>query len=100
MMTQTTNRSVVFSHPFSLAGVDGPQPAGTYVVETDEELIQEVSCRAFRRVATWIRLPSPVARPSYVAVTAMVDPAELAAALAKDAAMEGADLPVSTIQAM
>jgi hypothetical protein len=96
MLTQTTNRTVVFTRPFVLQGLDGPQPAGTYVVETDEELIEDVSFRALRRVATWIRLPAPVGRPSIVAETAKVDPAELADALARDAAIEGADPSVRT----
>ena len=32
-----TNTSVTFAHPFSLRGVEGAFPAGTYAVETTEE---------------------------------------------------------------
>ena len=31
---------VTFTHPFNLSGVDEVQPAGTYTVETDEELLE------------------------------------------------------------
>ncbi len=85
MMTRTSNTTVVFTHAFVLQGLDGPQPAGAYVVETDEELIEGFSPPAYRRVATWIRLRAPLGRPSIVSQTAKVDPKELSAALAKDA---------------
>jgi hypothetical protein len=85
MTTRTSNRSVVFAHPFTLTGLDGMQPAGTYVVETDEELIEGVSLPAYRRTATWFRVTAAAGRPG-IAETALVDPGELAAALAKDSA--------------
>jgi hypothetical protein len=43
------------------SGIDGIQlagTAGTYVVETDEELIHELSFPAYRRIATLLLLPS------------------------------------------
>ena len=43
MDRRTSRRTVTFARPFSLRGIDGVQPAGTYVVETDEELIQGLS---------------------------------------------------------
>ena len=48
---------MTFTRPFSLRGTVGPQPAGSYVVETDEELIEGLSFPAYRRVATTIFLP-------------------------------------------
>ena len=36
---RTSRESVTFARPFSLRGVGSVQPAGTYVVETEEELI-------------------------------------------------------------
>jgi hypothetical protein len=83
---RTTSRVVTFSQPFMLQGFDAMQPAGAYVVETDEEPIEGVSVTAYRRVATWIVLPSLPGRPG-VAETVAVDPAELEQALARDAAV-------------
>jgi len=56
---RTTRESVAFDRPFSLYAVDGVQPAGTYVVEIDEDLIEGLSFLAYRRVATTIYLPLP-----------------------------------------
>src|ERR1700724_632699 len=39
MTVRTTSKTVTFMHPFSLTGTDEVQPAGTYTVETDEELL-------------------------------------------------------------
>jgi len=48
---------VTFDRPFSLSAVDEVQPAGTYAVEIDEELMEGLSVLAYRRVATTIYLP-------------------------------------------
>ena len=50
---------MTFLHPFSLAGVEGEQAAGTYAVETVEEPIEGLSFVAYRRLSTTIVLPSP-----------------------------------------
>jgi hypothetical protein len=85
MTLRTTSRTVVFARPFLLSGIIEEQPAGAYIVETDEELIETVSVAAYRRVATLIRLPG---RPgsSVLSQVVDIDPAELAAALDRDAA--------------
>jgi hypothetical protein len=57
MMTRTTVKTVTFRRPFALSGLEGVQPAGIYTVETDEELISSLSFSAYRRTATWLRLP-------------------------------------------
>ena len=75
---RTTRESVVFDRPFSLSVLDEVQPAGTYTVEIDEELIEGLSFLAYRRVATTIYLPVRAGTGSLQAVT--VDPRELAAA--------------------
>jgi hypothetical protein len=64
--------------------MDKEQPAGTYTVETDEELFQTLSLPAYKRISTLIRLP---ARPRRTMVTqiAEINPLELAAALTRDA---------------
>jgi len=76
---RTTRESITFDHPFLLAAVDKLQPAGTYVVDIDEELIEGLSFLAYRRVATTIYLP--LVQGNNGSVQAIrVDPQELAAA--------------------
>ena len=84
MTGRTTSRTVTFMHPFNLSGVDEVQPAGTYAVETDEELLQTLSIPAYRRTSTLMRLP---ARPTGPMLTQIVEinALELAAVLARDA---------------
>lgn len=84
MITRTGSETVTFMHPFRLSGVDEVQPAGRYLVETDEELLQTLSFPAYRRLSTFIHLAG---RPnsSELARVVNIDPAELAAALARDA---------------
>jgi hypothetical protein len=43
MTARTSRKSVTFTQPFSLSGIDEVQPAGTYTVETDEELLPGLS---------------------------------------------------------
>lgn len=86
MSTRTTKTTVTFTRPFSLSGFDGEQPAGSYSVETDEEMLDTVSLPAYRRMATMMQLEaSPIGRNGFLQV-AVVDPSELEAALAADAA--------------
>jgi len=76
---RTTRESITFDHPFLLAAVDKLQPAGTYAVDIDEELIEGLSFLAYRRVATTIYLPlHQGSRGSVQAIR--VDPQELTAA--------------------
>ena len=81
MTTRTTHQTVTFARPFVVPGLDGAQPAGTYTVETDDELIQALSVPAYRRLETRIRLSSAgfeqVAR-----IDPTQDPTERDAALA------------------
>jgi hypothetical protein len=84
MTVRTTSRTVTFAHPFSMSATDEAQPAGTYTVETDQELLQPSSFPTYRRSSTLIRLS---ARTSGAVLTEIVEtnPVELAAALARDA---------------
>ena len=84
MTMRTTSRTVTFVQPFNLSGMDEEQPAGTYTVETDEELLQTSSLSPYKRVSTLMRLPS---RPTGTMLTQIVEvnPLELAAALTRDA---------------
>ena len=82
--TRTTQTSVTFSRPFSLSSVDGPQPAGTYRLETEEEQIDGLSFNAFRRMTMTLFLPADPA-PGATRHVVQVDPEELAAMLLADA---------------
>ncbi len=56
MLTRSHSKTVFFSHPFEIAGVDRVLPPD-YRVVTDEELIQELSFPAYRRVSTVFFVP-------------------------------------------
>jgi len=73
---RTTRETVTFDHPFSLMAVDGLQPAGTYTIDIDEELIEGLSFLAYRRVATTIYLPLHQGHQESVQAV-RVDPREL-----------------------
>lgn len=81
-MNRTTIKRVVFTRPFALAGLDGTHPAGTFVVETIEQLLEDISFPAWQWHSTVIRLhPKPG-----LTLNMPVDPEELNAALLQDAA--------------
>lgn len=82
MSRRTSRRSVTFRRPFSLAGMEGVQPPGTYPVETEEELLEQLSFAVWRRLATRIVLPLG-GSASYQMIT--IDPTELDAAQQADA---------------
>ena len=93
MATRTSSKQVTFRRPFLLSGFDSPQPAGTYTVDTEEELLEilgPLSFPVWKRVATIMRLARGGAT-EYVPV----DPNELNDAMARDAAQ--AALPVSPV---
>lgn len=84
MTERITRSSVTFLHDFILRDLDGVQAPGTYLIETVEEPLETLSFLAYRRVATTIALPAigVVSRRRQVIT---IDPAELQAALARDA---------------
>ena len=49
---------ITFAHAFDLKGVGSGLPAGTYRVDTEEEQIDGLSFLAYRRLATFIRIPT------------------------------------------
>src|SRR5882724_2446729 len=83
MIVRTTTKTVTFMHPFSLCGTVEAYPAGTYTVETDEELLQASSIPAYRRIATLLRLERT--RGTVQTQIVETNPVELAGALARDA---------------
>ena len=80
---RTTTKVVTFARPFVLKGTDGPQPAGTYTVETEEEELPTLLHDGFRRTGTWLTLPAQAAAASSSQLVS-IDPVELEAALARD----------------
>jgi hypothetical protein len=83
MISRITTRTITFRHPFAMPGLEGWQPAGSYVIETEEELLQALSFPAWRRLHTTIRLPQ--LGTSMIEQAAPVDPAAIKGALAADA---------------
>ena len=84
MISRTQRKTVVFSKPFLLKGVDRLLPAGDYRVMTDEALIEGTSFPVYRRVSTMILVPAQWPQGSVEMVT--IDPLDLRAAQDRDAA--------------
>ena len=85
MTMRTAENTVPFNRPFFLAGIDEVLPAGAYRVETDEELLQGISFRAYRRIQTFIHLHAKSGNPGRTR-TLTIDPEALDAALNRDQA--------------
>lgn len=83
MLNRTRREDMVFKRPFLLKGWTEPQPAGTYTVETEEELVEGLSFPAYRRVSTTITRHASRAGTLIEAIP--VDPRELARARTADA---------------
>jgi hypothetical protein len=84
MIARALNKTVVFSKPFLLKGVDRMLPAGDYRVVTDEKLIEGLSFPVYRRVSTMIFVPATQGASAIEMVT--IDPLDLRGALDRDAA--------------
>ncbi|MGG5817798.1 hypothetical protein [Falsiroseomonas sp. HW251] len=82
MLTRSQRTTLVFRHPFVLKGLDRPQPAGTYDIETEEELLEGLSFPAYRRVST--TMTRRMAASGAVLQAQVIDPAELEKAIAAD----------------
>ncbi len=89
MTTRTSETTITFRRPFTLAGLGETLPAGDYRVECEEERIEGLSYAAYRRSATVLRLPAR-SGPAHLTRAMTVDPDELQAALARDADRDGA----------
>jgi hypothetical protein len=83
MTVRTSIKTLIFRHPFKLSGAEDVQPAGSYIVETDEERL-DTSVPAYRRIATLIRLPGTPGSAE-VGRVVDIDPHELDAVQASDA---------------
>jgi hypothetical protein len=94
MTMRTSQKTVTFRRPFSLSGMERVQPAGTYTVETNEELLEGVSFPAWRRTAT-VMLLRPQAGAAGPVEDLDIDPLELEAAQETDAL----ELPAIAVEA-
>jgi hypothetical protein len=85
MVARTLSKTVVFTRPFLLKGVDRMLPAGDYRVVTDEELIEGLSFPVYRRTSTMIFVPAQ-SHPTSSVEMVTIDPIDLQAAQDRDAA--------------
>jgi hypothetical protein len=83
MTTRSTSRMVTFQHAFVLDGFARQVPAGTYLVETEETLMDSVLSLAWKRASTIMRLPTATGSQDV-----FVDPEQLNAALLRDRSLE------------
>lgn len=84
---------VTFRHSFAFKEVTRALPPGTYRIDIEEEPIDGLSFLAYRRLATFIRVPGS---GSGTIEHHLIDPKELDRALARDAAAL-APLPASAV---
>jgi hypothetical protein len=56
MESRTTLSTVTFHRPFCIPGLDGPQPAGTYTVQRQEEALDGVTFLGWRQTAVAIEI--------------------------------------------
>jgi len=95
MTTRITTKTVVFSRAFVLNEADGEQQPGVYTVETVEEPLDVMSISVYRRVSTVMNRYDLYAPGGFVRFVA-IDPAELDAALARDAMRPWHEIPRPT----
>jgi hypothetical protein len=84
MPTRTTQTLVRFSSPFLLLGFNEPQPAGEYLVEHDEEMIEVFSRLAWHRVGAFIHVLA-IGNPGSTHQMVPIAPADLDALQRLDA---------------
>lgn len=78
---RTTRSTICFNDPFVLPSLDVHLPAGTYEIDTEEQIIEGNERRVYVRIATLLHV-----RSTGKVETMIVDPGELNAALQKDGA--------------
>ena len=80
MTMRISSKTVTFALPFLLKEIDRELAAGSYLVVTDEELIEQLSFPAYRRVSTMIFVPAQASSVEMVSI----DPLDLQAAQDRD----------------
>jgi hypothetical protein len=89
MESRTTSKLVAFRKPFTLSGLDGVQPPGSYTVLMEEEMLDTLSLAGWRQTGCVIVLQRKGSE-EHVAI----DPQELREALVHDGD-QGTDPPAS-----
>jgi len=92
--TRVSSTTVTFARPFILDGFDELQRAGSYVVDTEEELIDSPSVTAWKRISTVIQLGQH-GGTEYVPI----NPDQLSEALRRDGVQHDPVGPVSSASA-
>jgi hypothetical protein len=80
---RTRTETIHFRQPFRLKSIPDPMPAGAYVMQVEEELIQGLSFPAWRRTSVTITRQGVSA--GRLIQSFSVVPAELEVAIAADA---------------
>jgi hypothetical protein len=88
MPSRLRTRTVTFARPFFLDDVNRELPAGAYIVETEEEMLDVSSFLSYRRAGTRLFVPA-VAGESETEMW-VVDPQALDSAIAQDRAASAA----------
>jgi hypothetical protein len=88
--TRLTSTTVTFLRPFILDGFEQLQPAGSYIVDTEEELMETLLAPVWKRTSTAMRLTRHGAEEHVP-----VDPEQLQEALVRDGAQQDSALPIS-----
>ena len=89
--TRQSSTTVTFLRPFILDGFEQLQPAGSYTLDIEEELLDTLLSPVWKRTSTTMRL-----RRHGAIEQVPVDPERLKEALARDAAQE----PPSTLSSL
>ena len=87
MTVRTSSKTVTFTRPFLLKGIDRELAAGSYRVVTDEELVEQLSFPVYRRVSTMIFVPAQASSVEMVSI----DPLDLQGAQDRDKAVHESD---------
>jgi hypothetical protein len=87
-INRTSDATVTFFGAFVIDGFEQELPAGAYVVETEEELIQGLSFPAYRRVSTTLHVDKIPGRPGQKE-SWQIAPEALEAALIRDGVGRG-----------
>ena len=89
MENRTTSKLVTFRRPFTLSGLDGIQPSGSYMVLREEVMLDTLSFIGWRQTGCVI-----VLRQNGGEEHVAIDPQELREALVRDGD-QGTDPPAS-----
>ena len=93
MTIRTTRKTATFTAPFQLPGFTESLPAGSYQVDTDEEMLEGIGHTAYHRVATTLRVEK-----GSVVEHHPIDPLLLAAALERDQRARSTALPPASVK--